>query len=248
MFVDTRRPQATLAETPRLQERHGLTSGWVVTGCVVQVLMQKVAKELLAAVAAGAYTLADPGVAAPAAGALSLEDPETLRRLFAAREARLVRQLQSRLERKTGAGGQPLFEVWMKQESDLVQAAATAFGERMVLERFYESVGPGSRLSAATRGVMQLLWALYGLRRVEVDLAWFLSEELLPPSGGRAVSEAVRGLVSVLAPHAMALVEAWGIPDHLLATPIAGDWTAYNAYDNQGELQGVSENMFRAKL
>lgn len=35
-----------------------------------------------------------------------------------------------------------------------------------------------------------------------------------------------------------AQVDAFGIPDHLLATPIAGDWEAYNRVDNRGELLG----------
>jgi hypothetical protein len=31
-------------------------------------------------------------------------------------------------------------------------------------------------------------------------------------------------------------VDAFGIPDHLVAAPIAGDWETYNARDNRGEL------------
>ena len=31
-------------------------------------------------------------------------------------------------------------------------------------------------------------------------------------------------------------VEAFGIPDHLVAAPIAADWESYNATDNRGEL------------
>ena len=31
-------------------------------------------------------------------------------------------------------------------------------------------------------------------------------------------------------------VDAFGIPDHLVAAPIAADWEAYNAVDNRGEL------------
>ena len=39
-------------------------------------------------------------------------------------------------------------------------------------------------------------------------------------------------------PQAQAVVEAFGIPDHLVAAPIAGDWERYNRVDNKGELLG----------
>jgi acyl-CoA oxidase len=44
--------------------------------------------------------------------------------------------------------------------------------------------------------------------------------------------------VAELAPRSQQLVDAFGIPDHLLAAPIAGDWERYNSLDNQGELVG----------
>jgi hypothetical protein len=34
------------------------------------------------------------------------------------------------------------------------------------------------------------------------------------------------------------LIDCFGIPEHLVAAPIAGDWARYNEADNQGELLG----------
>ena len=39
-----------------------------------------------------------------------------------------------------------------------------------------------------------------------------------------------------LAPQGQQLVDAFGIPEHLVAAPIAQDWEGYNITDNQGEL------------
>jgi len=36
--------------------------------------------------------------------------------------------------------------------------------------------------------------------------------------------------------EALPLVSAFGIPDHLLAAPIASDWVKYNEVDNKGEI------------
>lgn len=70
------------------------------------------------------------------------------------------------------------------------------------------------------------------------DLAWFLTEGLVPLASGTAVGEAARALCRQLAPHYRTLLDSFGIPDHLVAAPIAGDWAAYNEADNQGELLG----------
>ena len=46
----------------------------------------------------------------------------------------------------------------------------------------------------------------------------------------------VRNLCKQLAPLSLQLVEAFGIPDWILAAPLAADWESYNEQDNQGEL------------
>lgn len=48
----------------------------------------------------------------------------------------------------------------------------------------------------------------------------------------------IEDLCRTLGAESVALVEAFGIPEHLLAAPIASDWVTYNAVDNQGELTG----------
>lgn len=47
-----------------------------------------------------------------------------------------------------------------------------------------------------------------------------------------------RELCRQLGPSSLRLVDAFGIPDHLVASPIASDWAEYNKVDNKGELLG----------
>lgn len=49
---------------------------------------------------------------------------------------------------------------------------------------------------------------------------------------------AVPELCREVGSEAVSLVDAFGIPDHLLAAPIAADWVKYNRVDNRGELTG----------
>lgn len=50
----------------------------------------------------------------------------------------------------------------------------------------------------------------------------------------------VRDLCHELAPLSSRLIDAFGIPAHVLAAPLAGDWEAYNAADNRGEVLGAT--------
>ena len=59
-----------------------------------------------------------------------LTDFETLHQIFVAREGRLLGQLAEAMGNRKG----DMFDTWMKQQSDLVQATALAYGEREVLE------------------------------------------------------------------------------------------------------------------
>ena len=53
-------------------------------------------------------------------------------------------------------------------------------------------------------------------------------------------SGVVRTLCHELAPLSSRLVDAFGIPAHILAAPLAADWEAFNACDNRGEVLGSS--------
>lgn len=50
----------------------------------------------------------------------------------------------------------------------------------------------------------------------------------------------MRDLCHELAPLSSRLVDAFGIPAHVLAAPLAADWEAYNAADNRGEVLGAA--------
>lgn len=208
-----------------------------------RVLMQKVAKELLAMGGAPAHAgrpvaadhwmlpAAKEGAAPQVALCLS-----ALQQLFLAREKRLMGALASAMK---SLGNQGFFDGWMKQQSDAVQGAAQAFAEREVLEAAMRVV---HSLSGGLKDVMMQVVQLYALRSVEADLSWFLSEEVVEARVGRLVAPAVRAVVEGLYPVSQQLVDAFGIPDHLVAAPIAGDWEKYNRVDNHGELLGVVFN------
>ena len=205
-----------------------------------RVLMQKVAKELLAMtdkmdLVKGMAISYLPAIARRAIDGTvtgDMRDAGFQLNLLEAREKAILSTLAGKLNAGKKAGTS-LFDTWMLQESDTVQGVANAFAERVVLERV---IATTESCDEGLRPMLNLLRSLFVLSRVEADLGWFLSEEVLTPRQGRAVSETLRDLCREVAPHALKLCDAFGIADHMLHSPITGDWVEYNAFDNKGEL------------
>lgn len=100
----------------------------------------------------------------------------------------------------------------MKEESDTVQATSRAFGERFVFDQFAAVVE--RQKGTSLHAILSLLLALYGWSRVEADLGWFLSEQILSPKEGKQVGEFCRQLCNAVAPYILDIVNSFGFPDH----------------------------------
>lgn len=202
-----------------------------------RVLMQKVSKELLAFARKGSRNA--PRITAQVNAQDKINkitaDPNALFTLIAKRENAQLMELANVMQQKIGAG-QSLFDVWMKQESDLIQAVARSYGERIVAEQFLVALKSPETADADMNRVLTSVYTLYALRCIERDLGWYLTNQVLTLEQGKGVSDEVRRLCTELAPHALNLAAGFGYPDHIIAAPIALDWEEYNAHDNQGEL------------
>ncbi len=69
--------------------------------------------------------------------------------------------------------------------------------------------------------VLDKLRALHGLSRIKADLAYFQEHGRLSAASAKAVRKQHDRLVSELADESLALVDAFGIPEEVLAAPIA---------------------------
>ncbi|RKP36805.1 hypothetical protein BJ085DRAFT_37255 [Dimargaris cristalligena] len=205
------------------------------------VLMQKVAKELLNDVQRGNYKLTPPANRSTPPSGWSLDSLDSMVDYNRLRLIDLVQELGNNLRTKMAAG-QTLFDVWMYEESDTIQALSKTFGELISLEQMVKAVRSPS-LSEPTRKVLQDICYLYALTLIETDLAWYTYQSYITPANARTVSPRVRQGVAQLAPQALHIVEAFDIPDELLAAPIALDWERFNEYDNQGEIVVTAESL-----
>lgn len=185
------------------------------------VLMQKVAKERLAA-----YTPVTPKVAPEA----DLSNPEYLHYVLCKREDTLFMQLGKMMMK---AGKEGMYDTWMYDASDLIQGAARAYGERLCSEQFVRVIGEAED---SLKPVLGQLYHLFLVDCVESNLGGLMTLKLVPLEVGQKVNAVSAQLCKDLTEHAVPLTDAFGITDDMLSAPIAKDWVQYNAYDNQGEV------------
>ena len=72
-------------------------------------------------------------------------------------------------------------------------------------------------------------------------MGWYLLEGLLSPSQAQAITQRSRELCAKLGSQAIELVNGFGVPEHMLSSPIARDWVAFNERDTQGEILNDEE-------
>jgi len=196
------------------------------------VLMQKVAKELLAALQDGSRPIRLISTSTLAkVDLLAISD---LLNLFRYRETCMLVSLTKKIESGMKAG-KDIFQIWMKEESDLIQATARAYGENVCLLQFAKAVFDSK--TPKIKDMLTRLLRLFALSSIQRDLPWFIGEgifsrvflnETFHPTYDAAVAD-----VSAIA---MDAVEGFQVWDSMIHAPIAQDWVKYNTYDNQGEL------------
>lgn len=175
----------------------------------------------------------------------SVADLDTLRALFIAREGRALGALAARMAAAGSAAD--VFDTWMYHESDAVQYATQTFGEREVLEAGIKAL---ATVSPALHAVLAPTLQLYALACVEADLGQLVCGGLVSAEAGAAVPERSRALCAELTPQWRVLVEGLGVPDHLVASPIAADWGLYNeaSEDSGGGGVGPTLLLFRFRV
>jgi len=211
-----------------------------------RVLMQKVTKEVLAVLGERKVPAHWTNVESKECLNILNATPVQLLTLFVSRERTLFHELGKILQ-KGMAQGKKVFEIWMHEQSDLVQACAKAFGESFVISSFMEVLGTFEAQSDQCNAkYLTLLLRLYAFTKIEEDLAFFVTRRFICKDQVHLVAAQIREMSALLARASLSLCEGFGIPDHLLPAPIAFDWVEYNKGDNRGEI--ASSSFMRSSL
>lgn len=142
------------------------------------------------------------------------------------REAVLFEKLARELQEKSKAG-MSAFHAW-SDTANLVEDAARAHTELVITDVFksvIETLWQDGETEIAR--ILALCGSLYVAHRIDVQTV-FLRARIIPPAVAERVHSAVLQLAKELQPNAQHLVDAFGIPPHLLA-PIAFDYVNHNS-------------------
>ncbi len=125
----------------------------------------------------------------------------------------LARRLKKRIDRGVGT-----HRALIECQDHLVETAK-AHVERMMLEQFAGAVDGCSNPELSK--ILGTLCDLFALSRIELDRGWFQEHGYIEGSKAKAIRKLVNRLCGEVRDQAVPLVSAFGIPDKLLAAPIA---------------------------
>merc|ERR1712227_1117094 len=165
----------------------------------------------------------------------SMSDQAYLHYLLKARETKIYTELGTKMAKAGKAG---TYDSWMFEESDLIQHAGKAFGERLIADRFALTLDTCDK---DLKPILSKVYSLYLATIVEKNLAWFVISGLVPSSDISGLKAHSADLCAELGTQYLAICESFGITDTMLSAPIALDWVGFNSYDNQGELMTEAE-------
>ncbi|MDW3649524.1 MAG: acyl-CoA dehydrogenase [Bacteroidia bacterium] len=150
-------------------------------------------------------------------GKKHLRDSEWHLDMFKDRESSLVMSAARRLKHRLDQGMNS-YDAFIEVQTHLV-TMAEAYIDRVVLEYFIEEVK--NYPEAAGKKVLKKLCALYALNILEKNILFYMTHDYLSDAKANAIRYQVERLCLRLRKHAVALVDAFGIPDEMLAAPIA---------------------------
>jgi acyl-CoA oxidase len=130
--------------------------------------------------------------------------------------------------------GKDVFQIWMKEESDLIQSVARSYGESICLQQFLKNAQ--SLKAGKSQEMLMKLARLYALSSIQRDLAWFLADGVISSGALAAFEAGYDATVSAVASIAMDAIAAFNIREEMIHAPIAEDWVKYNTFNNHGEL------------
>ena len=96
---------------------------------------------------------------------------------------------------------------------------AHAYIERLVVESVLETAA--NRRGEQLGHILDRLASLFCLWRLERNRGWFLANGHMEGVKAKAIRDLVLRISAELRPEARGLVESFGIPDEILAAPIA---------------------------
>ncbi|WP_370691890.1 acyl-CoA dehydrogenase [Rhodonellum sp.] len=136
---------------------------------------------------------------------------------FRYREQAILGSAASRLKRLID-GGMDSFDAFNVCQHHLINVGQ-AYIERVVLEQFQEKIK--SIADKGSKKALTQMCQLYALHTLEKNRGWFLEQDYMEGVKTKAIRKMVNQLCWEIRPDAIALTDAFAIPESCLSAPIA---------------------------
>lgn len=146
-----------------------------------------------------------------------LRDPDFQADAFAFRERALLQSVAQRMKQRLD-DGMDSYEAFIECQDHLL-TLAKAHAARLTLNSFIQGVEDCE--DADLRPVLAKLRDLFALWHLEEGVGWFQEKRYVEAGQAQAIRSEVNALCTEMRPMAVDLVDAFAIPDEVLAAPIA---------------------------
>ncbi len=136
---------------------------------------------------------------------------------FQYREKSILESAAKRIKKLIDNGLEP-YDAFNVVQHHMIEVAQ-AYLERVTLEQFQKATATIE--DEALKNILTKLLQLYALHQIEKNKAWYLEDGYMESVKTKAIRKTVNQLCWEIRPDAVALVDAFAIPDSCLAAPIA---------------------------
>jgi acyl-CoA oxidase len=136
---------------------------------------------------------------------------------FQYREKSILESAAKRIKKLIDNGLTP-YDAFNVVQHHMIEVAQ-AYLERVTLEQFQKAITTVEDLAVKT--ILNKLIQLYALHQLEKNKAWYLEDGYMEAVKTKAIRKMVNQLCWEIRPDAVALVDAFAIPNSCLAAPIA---------------------------
>ncbi|GAA6040376.1 hypothetical protein JCM8097_007586 [Rhodosporidiobolus ruineniae] len=201
----------------------------------------EIGKESAAAVYIRQY-LKDPSATASIASSADLHDPAFFVRAFGFRAAYLVGTAVHKRDKQKRSWNSLLCDIFR---------CSTAHAQYYLVSNFAEAVMHDEELKKQPElhKVLKICFELFVCHTMDVEAAEFLSSGYLAPKQHELVRNRVYELLAELRPHAVSLVDAWGIPDFQLNSALGRyDGDVYPALVEFAQREPLNRTRFNVDI
>ena len=148
---------------------------------------------------------------------MNLDSLDIILNLIMWREKYYVEKLMSNMMKKVAEEKKDLFDVWMKEESDLVQNVALSHGERVIFEYGYNLLNGkvkdphNIKIGANLKGLFEYIFRLFGLEIVHKELALYLVNGIVSTKAASSVEGSIHTLVKKLNPYMEKIADSFDV-------------------------------------